>query len=171
MTKGFLNDSERYIETYFSMWDNIWYHGDWAEIDEDGFWFLRGRSDDTIKVAGKRTGPAEIEAALIEHNAVMEAAAIGVPDPIKGQDVVSFVVLAPGNEISEDLRAQLSDQVVKHMGKTLRPKKLLFVDALPKTRSAKILRGTIKRKYLGEDIGDIASCENPEAIDAITDGK
>ncbi len=167
MTKGFLNDPDRYIETYFSMWDDIWYHGDWAEIDDDGFWYIRGRSDDTIKVAGKRTGPAEIEAALIEHEGVMEAAAIGVPDPIKGQDVVSFVVLRPGKTMSEELRKELEAQVVYHMGKTLRPKALLFVDALPKTRSAKILRGIIKKKYLGEDVGDIASCENPEAIDAI----
>jgi acetyl-CoA synthetase len=171
MTKAFLNDKERYIETYFSKWDGVWYHGDWAEIDEDGFWFLRGRSDDTLKVAGKRTGPAEIESALLEHPAAMEAAAIGVPDPIKGQDVVCIVVLTPGYEASEELREELKGQVIKHMGKTLKPKDLKFVEALPKTRSAKILRGVIKRKYLGEDIGDIASCENPEAIEGILNAK
>ena len=171
MTKGFLNDAQRYIDTYFSMWDDIWYHGDWAEIDEEGFWYIRGRSDDTIKVAGKRTGPAEIESALLEHSAVMEAAAVGVPHKLKGQDVVAFVVLAPGNELSEELREELRMQVVKHLGKTLKPQNVLFVDALPKTRSAKILRGTIKRKYLGEDVGDIASCENPEAIEGIATAK
>ncbi len=171
MTKGFLGDKKRYIETYFSKWPGVWYHGDWAEIDEDGFWFLRGRSDDTIKVAGKRTGPAEIESALLSHNAVMEAAAIGVPDPIKGQDVVTFAVLTPGYEVSEKIREELKMQVVKHLGKTLKPRDLFFVEALPKTRSAKILRGMIKRKYLGDDLGDIASCENPEAIDAIADAK
>src|SRR6185503_3296726 len=96
-------------------------HGDWAKVDEDGHWFLYGRSDDTIKVAGKRTGPAESEAALIEHPAVAEAAAIGVPHEIKGEAVVCFVVLRPGQTPSEPLRAQLSDQVVKHLGKTLKP--------------------------------------------------
>ena len=171
MTKGFLNDAQRYLDTYFSMWKDVWYHGDWAEIDEDGFWYVRGRSDDTIKVAGKRTGPAEIESALLEHSAVMEAAAIGVPHKIKGQDVVAFVVLTPGFEFSEELREELRLQVVKHLGKTLKPQKVLFVDALPKTRSAKILRGTIRRKYLGEDVGDIASCENPDAIEGIANAK
>lgn len=167
MTKGFLNDPDRYIATYFSHFPGIWFHGDWVERDADGFWFIRGRSDDTIKVAGKRTGPAEIEAALLEHLAVSEAAAVGVPDDVKGEAVVSFVVLTPGVEQTEDLRMELSDQVVKVMGKTLRPRKVHFVDALPKTRSAKIVRGVIKRRYLGEDVGDVASVENPDAIDAI----
>jgi acetyl-CoA synthetase len=167
MTKGFLNDPDRYISTYFSRFKSIWFHGDWVERDADGFWFIRGRSDDTIKVAGKRTGPAEIEAAVIEHPAATEAAAVGVPHDVKGETVVVFVVLAPGNEQTEALRQELSDQVVKSMGKTLRPQAVLFVDALPKTRSAKIVRGVIKRKYLGEDVGDVASVENPDAIDAI----
>ncbi|MBW2305352.1 MAG: AMP-binding protein [Deltaproteobacteria bacterium] len=166
-TKSFLKDDERYIETYFSRWPEVWYHGDWALVDEDGFWFLHGRSDDTIKVAGKRTGPAEVEAALIEHPAVSEAAAIGVPHAIKGEGVVCFVVLQPGVEPGEELRQELKGQVVKFLGKTLRPDDLKFVNALPKTRSAKIVRGTIKKKYLGEDLGDIASIENPEALDEI----
>ncbi len=167
MTKGFLGDPERYIDTYFSRWPDIWYHGDWALVDEDGYWFLHGRSDDTIKVAGKRTGPAEIEAALIEHSAVVEAAAIGVPHEIKGAGVVAFVVIRQGHEPTEELRKELSDLVVKHLGKTLRPEKVLFATALPKTRSAKIVRGVIRRKHLGLDIGDIASVENPDAIEAI----
>ena len=168
MTKGFLNDPQRYIDTYFSKWDNVWYHGDWAKVDEDGFWFLFGRSDDTIKVAGKRTGPAEIEAALIEHNAVAEAAAIGVPHDIKGETVVCFVVLNPGLTASESLRDELKSQVVKHLGKTLKPEALKFVKALPKTRSAKIVRGVIKRKYLGEPLGDISSVENQDTIEEIS---
>ena len=168
MTKGFLNDPKRYLETYFSKWENIWYHGDWAKVDKDGFWFLFGRSDDTIKVAGKRTGPAEIEAALIEHPAVAEAAAIGVPDEIKGESVVCFAVLKPKFEPSEKLRDELKAQVVKHLGKTLKPEVLKFVKALPKTRSAKIVRGAIRKKYLNEDLGDISSVENQDAIDEIT---
>lgn len=168
MTKGFLKDPYRYLETYFSRWPHVWYHGDWAEVDRDGFWFLHGRSDDTIKVAGKRTGPAEIEAALIEHPAVSEAAAIGVPHEIKGEAIVCFVVLRPGVQPDETLRRELKGQVVKHLGKSFRPQELKFVKALPKTRSAKIVRGVIKKKYLGQDVGDIASVENTEAIDAIT---
>ena len=135
MTRGFWNEPDRYIETYWSRWPNIWYHGDWAKIDDDGFWSLHGRSDDTIKIAGRRTGPAEIEAALIEHPAVSEAATIGVPDEIKGEDIVSFVVLKPGYNPNEDLRNELKGQVVKIMGKTLKPRDIKFVGDLPKTRS------------------------------------
>jgi acetyl-CoA synthetase len=167
MTRGFWNEPERYIETYWSRWPNIWYHGDWAKIDEDGFWSLHGRSDDTIKIAGRRTGPAEIEAALIEHPAVSEAATIGVPDEIKGEDIVSFVVLKPGFNPSEELRDELKGQVVKIMGKTLKPKDVKFVRDLPKTRSAKIVRRIIKATYLGQDISDVSSVENLKAVDEI----
>jgi acetyl-CoA synthetase len=119
-------------------------------------------------VAGKRTGPAEIEAALIEHPAVSEAAVIGVPHEIKGQTPVCFVVLAPGHSPSEELRDELKGQVVKFHGKTLRPEDLKFVDAFPKTRSAKIVRKVIRKKYLKEaDLGDLSSIENPDAIEEI----
>jgi len=168
MTKGFLKDPERYLETYFSRFGpDVWYHGDWAKVDEDGFWFLYGRSDDTIKVAGKRVGPAEVEAALIEHPAVREAAAVGIPHDLKGEAVACFVVLEPGREPSEPLRDELREQVVKHLGKTLRPETLKFVRMLPKTRSAKIVRGAIRKKFLGEPPGDVSSVENPEAIEEI----
>lgn len=167
MTKGFLNDPQRYLDTYFSRWKDVWYHGDWAKVDEDGFWFLYGRSDDTIKVAGKRIGPAEIEGALIEHHAVAEAAAIGVPHDIKGESVVCFVVLKPGHAPGEALREELREQIVKHLGKTLRPDVLKFVKMLPKTRSAKILRGAIKKRYLGQEVGDVSSVENPDALEEI----
>ncbi len=167
MTRGFWNEPKRYIETYWSKWPNIWYHGDWASVDENGFWFLHGRSDDTIKIAGRRTGPAEIEAALIEHPAVSEAATIGVPDEIKGEDIVCFVVLKPGYKPDEKLKDELKGQVVKIMGKTLKPRDIKFVNDLPKTRSAKIVRRIIKATYLGEKIGDISSIENPEALNEI----
>jgi acetyl-CoA synthetase len=172
MTKGFLNDPERYLETYFSKWPqkdpNVWNHGGWAVIDEDGFWFLRGRSADTIKGRGKRTGPAEIEAALLDHPSVSEAAAIGVPHDVKGEEVVCFVVLKPGFCFSESLRTELKQQVVKIMGKTLLPKDVRFVRMLPKTRSAKIVRGVIKKKFLGETPGDLSSIENPDAVEEIS---
>jgi acetyl-CoA synthetase len=167
MTKGFLKDEQRYLDTYFSKFPGVWYHGDWAKIDEDGLFFLYGRSDDTLKVAGKRVGPAEVEAALIEHPAVAEAAAIGIPHAIKGETVGCFVVLKPGLTHDEDLRRELCDQVVKHLGKTLRPDVLKFVRMLPKTRSAKIVRGAIRRAYLGEPLGDLASVENPDALEEI----
>jgi acetyl-CoA synthetase len=171
MTKGFLNDRERYLETYFSRFPGVWYHGDWAHVDEDGLWFLHGRSDDTIKVAGKRVGPAEVEAAVVAHPDASEAAAIGVPDDLKGESVVVFVVLKPGRPESEGVRGALSDAVAASLGKTLKPKKVLFVDALPKTRSAKIVRGAIRRAYLGEPAGDLASVENPDAVSAIASAR
>ncbi len=168
MTKSFLNDDQRYLDTYFSTYEGVWYHGDWAHVDDDGFWFLHGRSDDTIKIAGKRTGPAEIESAVNEHDSVQESAAIGVPHDIKGESVVTFVVLKPGVEAGEDLREEMSKMVVDKLGKTMKPEKLLFVKALPKTRSGKIVRGSIKRKYLGKDPGDMSSVENPDAIEGIS---
>lgn len=168
MTKGFLNDPERYLETYFSKWPGVWNHGDWAYVDKDGFWFLRGRADDTIKVAGRRTGPAEIEAVLLEHPAVSEAAVIGVPHEVKGEEVVGFVVLKPSHAPGERLRQELKDQVVKGMGKTLTPKDIRFVKMLPKTRSAKIVRGAIKKKFLGLPLGDVSSVENPDALEEIS---
>ena len=167
MTRGFWNEPDRYIDTYWSKWPNVWYHGDWAKIDEDGFWSLHGRSDDTIKIAGRRTGPAEIEAALIEHPAVSEAATIGVPDEIKGEDIVCFVVLKPGYNSSEDLREELKGQVVKIMGKTLKPRDIKFVKDLPKTRSAKIVRRIIKATFLGKEVSDISSVENISAVEEI----
>ena len=168
MTKGFWNDRERYIETYWSRWPDVWYHGEWASIDKDGFWFLHGRSDDTINVAGRRTGPAEIEAALITHKAVSEAAAIGVPDEVKGEEVVCFVVLKPDYSVTEALREELREQVAEMMGKVMKPKEITFLKELPKTRSGKIVRRVIKATFLGEDdLGDLSSVENPNAIKAI----
>ncbi len=167
MTKGFLNDPQRYLDTYFSKWPEVWNHGDWAFVDADGFWFLKGRADDTIKVSGRRTGPAEIEAALLEHVAVSEAAAIGVPHEVKGEEVLCFVVLKPGHTPGEPLRKELKDQVIRVMGKTLAPRDVRFVRMLPKTRSAKIVRGAIKKKFLGQPVGDLSSVENPDAVEEI----
>jgi acetyl-CoA synthetase len=168
MTRGLWGAPERYIEAYWSRWPDVWDHGDWALIDGDGFWFLRGRADDTIKVAGRRIGPAEIESALMDHDAVTEAAAIGVPHDVKGEGIVAFVVLAKGVEPSEALRNELKDQVAKHLGKVDRPEDVRFVSDLPKTRSAKIVRRVIKRRFLGDtNLGDLSSVENPDAIEEI----
>jgi acetyl-CoA synthetase len=168
MTRGLWKASERYLETYWSKFKGVWFHGDWASVDEDGFWFLHGRADDTIKIAGKRLGPAEVESALLGHEAVAEAAAIGVPDETKGEALVCFVVLKdPGRE-GEDLRGELAHAVVAVLGKTLAPKRVHFVSALPKTRSAKIVRRAIKARYLGDtSIGDLTSVENPDSVEEI----
>ncbi|HWF58652.1 MAG TPA: AMP-binding protein [Candidatus Dormibacteraeota bacterium] len=167
MTSGFWHDRARYLETYWSRWPDIWRHGDWAEIAEDGLWYIRGRSDDTIKLAGKRLGPAEVESALVADPGVAEAAAVGVPDALKGEALVCFVVLKPGVADSDELRASLSERVSVEMGKALRPKAVLVIAELPKTRNAKVLRRIVRAVYLGDDPGDLSSLENPSAIDAL----
>jgi len=168
MTRGLWRDSERYLEAYWSTWEDIWNHGDWAIIDEDGQWFLRGRADDTLNVAGKRLGPAEIEGILIETGMVSEAATIGVPHDLKGESIVCFVVLRPPHQPSEPMTQRLIDAVARRLGKLGRPERVVYVEDLPKTRSAKILRRLIRSKYLGkEDLGDLSSLQNPEALGAI----
>jgi len=169
MTQGFWKDPERYEETYWSRWPDVWVHGDWAYVDEDGFWFLQGRSDDTLKIAGKRLGPAEVESILVGHPAVAEAAVVGVPHEIKGETVVCFAVLKPGERPSEGLRGELEDRVVRLMGKALKPERILFARDVPKTRSAKIMRRVIRATYLGREPGDLSSLENPAAVQAIAD--
>jgi acetyl-CoA synthetase len=164
MTRGIWNDPERYIETYWSTYEGVWRHGDWARVDEDGQWFLLGRSDDTINVAGKRLGPAEVESVLVGHAAVSEAAVVGVPDETKGEAVWCFVV-APG--AGDDLAAELGELVASELGRPFKPSRIVVVDALPKTRSAKILRRAVRSVAVGEDPGDMSSAENPQALDSI----
>lgn len=171
MTRGFWNDPDRYIETYWSVFPGVWWHGDLALVDDDGFWFLLGRADDVVKVAGKRVGPAEVETALISHPLVSEVAAIGVPHPIKGAAIVLHVVLERNTVVSEELRNELKAYVGTMMGKPFIPHDIRFVSDLPKTRSGKILRRMIKNVYLGMSPGDLASVENPEALNAIRDPK
>ena len=167
MTRGFWKDPARYEDTYWARWPGVWVHGDFAAIDRDGMWYILGRSDDTIKVAGKRLGPAEVESVLVGHPNVVEAATIGVPDEIKGSAVVAFVVLAKGCEECEDLRSELRDLVAKALGKPLIPKEIWFVSDLPKTRNAKVMRRMIRAAYLGQDPGDVSSLVNPEAVEEI----
>ncbi|HVL32545.1 MAG TPA: AMP-binding protein, partial [Actinomycetota bacterium] len=171
MTRGIWGDPDRYIATYWSRWPDVWVHGDWASTDEDGYWYLHGRSDDTLKIAGKRLGPAEVESILASHTAVAESAAIGIPNEVKGEKVWCYVVLRPGVDESEDLRAQLRALVGKGLGKAFTPDAVRFVDALPKTRSAKILRRTVRALALGEDTGDLTSLENPAALDAVRNAR
>ena len=167
MTRGFWNDSERYLDTYWSRFPDIWVHGDWAAIDDDGLWYILGRSDDTIKIAGKRLGPAEVESVLVDDPAVLEAAAIGVPDEMKGQALVCFVVLRPGHAPDSELTTRLTTLVIDRLGKPLKPKAIEFVRDLPKTRNAKVMRRLIRSAYLGDAPGDLSSLENPQAVDDI----
>ncbi|MFW9846895.1 MAG: AMP-binding protein [Candidatus Thorarchaeota archaeon] len=167
MTRGFWKDPQRYENTYWSRWPDVWVHGDFAAIDSDGLWYILGRSDDIIKIAGKRFGPAEAESVLVSHPAVTEAAAIGVPHEIKLNELVVFCVLMPKVTPSEELREELKQMVASAMGKPLTPKDVLFVSDLPKTRNAKVMRRMIRSAYLGKDPGDTASLVNPEAVDEI----
>jgi acetyl-CoA synthetase len=194
MARGFWQEPERYLETYWSRFPKIWVHGDWAMQDEDGHWYILGRSDDTLKVAGKRVGPAEVESLLVAHPNVAEAAVIGVPDEMKGTAMVAFCVLrnagslpainaerektaeSPGvisPSAGDDavrltaLQAELKQLVAKDMGKPLAPSRIHFVSALPKTRNAKVMRRVIRAAYLGEDAGDLSALENPQAVEEI----
>jgi len=181
MARGFWQEKERYLETYWRRFKNIWVHGDWAMRDKDGHWFILGRSDDTLKVAGKRVGPAEVESLLVAHPLVTEAAVIGVPDEVKGTAMVAFAVLNDEGRIMNDesndssvvtrhssLQLELKTLVAKDMGKPLAPSKIHFVSALPKTRNAKVMRRVIRSAYLGDDPGDLSALENPQAVKEIT---
>jgi acetyl-CoA synthetase len=164
MTRGIWGDPDRYLETYWRRFPGVWTHGDWASVDEDGYWFLHGRSDDTLNIAGKRIGPAELESAAVGHPAVVEAAAIGVPHDVKGEVAWLYCVLAPGAEASE---ADVAGAVSHELGKAFAPDRVIFVSALPKTRSAKVVRRAVRARALGQDPGDLSTLENPEALEEI----
>ncbi len=188
MARGFWQEKERYLDTYWRRFKNIWVHGDFAMRDKDGHWFILGRSDDTLKVAGKRVGPAEVESILVSHSLVVEAAVIGVPDEAKGTTMVAFCVLssnagsqpasspssqtqstAKGEEVGWEpsLQQELMALVAREMGKPLAPSKIHFVSALPKTRNAKVMRRVLRSAYLGEDAGDLSALENPAAVEEL----
>ena len=164
MTRGIWGDDERYLETYWRRFPGVWTHGDWASVDEDGYWFLHGRSDDTLNIAGKRIGPAELESAAIGSGVVAEAAAVGVPHDVKGEVAWIFCVVKPGAEQDE---ARVADAVTGALGKAFRPERIVWVQALPKTRSAKIVRRAVRARVLGSDPGDLSSLENPESLEEI----
>jgi acetyl-CoA synthetase len=166
-TKSLWSGDDRYLEEYWSRFDDVWNHGDWAQQDADGFWFLHGRADDALNVAGRKVGPAEIEGVLMEHDAVNQAVTVGVPDDTTGTAVVAYVVLEPEAAANDDLREDLRTLVGEEQGKPFRPRELLFVDAFPKTQSGKIIRRAVAAVHRGEDPGDLSSMENPEALEAL----
>jgi acetyl-CoA synthetase len=165
MTRGFWRDNERFVDTYWRRFPGIWTHGDWASVDEDGYWFLHGRSDDTLNIAGKRIGPAEIESAVVAHPTVAEAAAVGVPHEVKGEVIWVFCVVSPGSDSPDP--EELRGLVAGELGKAFAPERIVFVPGLPKTRSAKIVRRAVRATALGKDPGDMSSVENPEVLDEI----
>lgn len=164
MTRGLWNDFERYMNTYWNVIPGLWVHGDWASIDEDGHWFIHGRSDDTIKLSGKRTGPAEIETLLIESTRVMDAAAVGIPDPVKGQALICACVPATDVNPDGELAEQLARAVAEGLGHAYRPQEVIFVSQLPKTQSMKTMRRVVRAVYTGDDPGDLSALVNPDAV-------
>ncbi|KAA0009140.1 MAG: acetate--CoA ligase [Thermoplasmata archaeon] len=171
MLKGFYGDPERYRKTYWSKYPNVYLAGDVARKDEDGYFWIQGRADDVLNVSGHRIGNAEVESALVSHEKVAEAAVIGKPHELKGECIVAYVVLKEGVEPSDELREELREHVAKEMGKIARPDEIWFVNDLPKTRSGKIMRRVIRAKALGQDVGDVSTLANPEAVEEITRAK
>ncbi|MGH2662954.1 MAG: AMP-binding protein [Actinomycetota bacterium] len=167
MTRGIWKDPERYLASYWSRWEGLWVHGDRASTDRDGFWFLHGRSDDTLNVAGRRLGPAEVEEVLGHHPLVAESAAVGIPHNVQGESIWCVVVTAPGQTPARALGEDLAGLVAERLGKPFRPRRVLFVEDLPRTRSLKIMRRVIRAVITGEDPGDLSSLENPAAVDAL----
>jgi acetyl-CoA synthetase len=162
MTRGFWKDNERYINTYWSKWENVWVHGDLAYYDNEGYYYIVGRSDDTIKVAGKRIGPAEIEQVINSYPGIVESACIGVPSELKGEEILCFAVRK-----GEVDKRSLLHYVEQQIGKALSPRDILFVKELPKTRNAKIMRRLIKALITGKPLGDVSSLENQSALEEI----
>jgi acetyl-CoA synthetase len=166
MTMGLWKDPPRYLDTYWSRWPDVWVHGDWALVDEDGLWYILGRSDDTIKVAGKRVGPAEVEAAALDGTDVAEAAAVGIPDPLKGQSVVVFAVPRPDADPTT-IPAAVSRSVERSLGKPFKPAAVHVVPRLPKTRNGKILRRVIRNVFVGDPPGDLSAIDDMGSLDPI----
>ena len=166
-TRGLWRDDERYLDGYWSMYGDKWRQGDWAMIDEDGYWYVTGRSDDVINISGKRTGPTEIEGALMSSGRISEAAVIGVPDPVKGAALCCVCVPMPGEASDDKLRGALSNAVTDALGRSYRPRDILFVSDLPKTRNMKIMRRVVRSVVLGEPAGDLSSLVNPEAVEEL----
>ena len=168
MTQSFWQDDERYLDSYWRTNPGQWIHGDLALHDEEGFFYILGRSDDTIKVAGKRLGPAEVEEILLALDSVSEAAAIGVMDPAKGQRLIVFVIPTPEWQGSDDeLERQIKDHVADRMGKPFRPSRVYAMKELPKTRSLKVMRRLIRNVFTDQRLGDLSALGNPSAIDEL----
>ena len=167
LTKSLWKADARYIESYWSTLPGLWVHGDFAMRGEDGLYYILGRSDDTIKISGKRTGPSELEGILIATGKLAEAAVFGIPHSVKGSAIVCACVPMPGVEGDPGLAAQLSSAIVAGMGTSYRPETILFVDDLPRTRNLKIMRRVLRAVFEDKDPGDLSALANPEAVDRL----
>ncbi len=166
MTRGLLNDNERFIKTYWSQFENIWFHGDYVHVDKDNLWYMRGRTDDVINVSGHRMSTAEIEHTVISHEKISDAASIAIPDEITGEAIVVFFV--PDDKSQNISDAEISDFISEKIGKVAKPKFIFQLTDLPKTRTGKIMRRLLKSKLLGQELGDLSSLENPQVLDEIS---
>jgi acetyl-CoA synthetase len=164
MTHSFWRDDDRYLDAYWNRWNNVWVHGDFAAVDGDGYWHIHGRSDDTLKVGGRRVGPAEIESALVGIDGVSEVAVIGVPDPVRGQAIVGFITLKPGVTLPDEY---LVESAARLLGKGMAPAALHQVETLPKTRNGKIMRRLIRSRYLSLPTGDLSALDPSTPLEAI----
>ena len=167
MTKGLWRDPERYLDSYWRSLPGVWVHGDFARRDADGLHYVVGRSDDTIKVAGKRTGPSEIENLLMATGKLAEAAAVGVPDDLKGSAIVCVCTPMPGIAADAALCHELAQAVESGMGAAYRPRRVVLVSDLPKTRNMKVMRRVVRAVWQGSDPGDLSSLVNPEAVEEL----
>jgi acetyl-CoA synthetase len=165
MLRGIYGDPERFKQQYFSRWkDNVYFTGDGARRDEDGYFWLLGRVDDVLNVAGHRLGTMEVESALVDHPLVAEAAVVGRPHEIKGQGVAAFVTLKEGHQPSSELAEELREHVVKKIGAIARPDEILFAADLPKTRSGKIMRRLLRDIAEGKALGDTTTLADPSVV-------
>ncbi|MGE4243107.1 AMP-binding protein [Ramlibacter sp.] len=164
MAHSFWNDDPRFLKTYWDRWDDVWVHGDLASVDADGFWHIHGRSDDTLKIGGRRVGPAEIESALVAQPGVAEAAVIGAPDAMKGMVAIAFVVAKAGASPTEDA---LANGLIAAVGKGMLPARIIGVTQLPKTKNGKIMRRAIRARYLGEPVGDLSALDPLTPLETI----
>lgn len=165
MLQTIWGDPDRYVKTYWSRFPGYFYAGDYAIKDQDGYIWVLGRADEVIKVAGHRLGTYELESALISHKAVAEAAVIGVPDPIKGEVPIAYVVLRQGHSPSDDLRKELRAHVRATIGPVAEPAQIFFVTKLPKTRSGKIMRRLLKAVATNAPLGDVTTLEDETSVD------
>jgi acetyl-CoA synthetase len=166
MTRGLLNDNKRYLQTYWSRFEDIWFHGDYVFVDNDGLWYMKGRADDVINVSGHRMSTVEIEHIVISHGKISDAASISIPDNITGEAIILFIV--PEEKIKLDLDVEISNYISEKIGKLAKPKFVYVLSDLPKTRTGKIMRRLLKAKLLGLELGDLSSLENPQVLDEIS---
>jgi acetyl-CoA synthetase len=160
-------DEEKYRQTYWTKFPGLYYAGDYALVDEEGYLWLLGRADDVLKVAGHRFGTMELESAFVSHNAIAEAAVTGKPDDTKGESIIAFLVLKEGFSDSENLRKEVVAHIRSTLGPIATPDEVYFVSKLPKTRSGKIMRRLLKSIASGHKIGDVTTLEDEAAIDEV----